>query len=129
MLRDEVGGKETNLIPADKPADLYAEVADKAIEALQEETDERVYLRYKTKTELAQFCLDHNLMDRKLTKRPCMIVPYSGTMDSCRRYVEEELEDRIQKGKFNFQYEDDVHRKIYPLFTISQYLTIIIWKK
>lgn len=35
-FRDEIGGKAVNLIPMEKPADIYAAVAEKTVKALEE---------------------------------------------------------------------------------------------
>jgi DNA-directed RNA polymerase, mitochondrial len=61
MLRDEVGGKATNLIPSDKPSDIYTEVARVANELLPLDSKWR------------------GKITRKLTKRNTMTVPYAVT--------------------------------------------------
>ena len=39
MMRDEIGGKATNLVPSNKPNDVYGIVAEKVIERLKQSTD------------------------------------------------------------------------------------------
>ena len=107
ILRDEVGGRATNLVPSDIPQDIYTQVAEQAIQRIQAED-----------TEIGRKCLEFGI-DRKLTKRPVMIVPYSGTKHSSRVYIEEAIKDKIKEGTPNI-FGDD-------LFTVTQYLAGHIW--
>jgi DNA-directed RNA polymerase len=69
------------------PKDIYAEVAAVVLGALEAD-------RYdKEKAELANAWIESGLVTRKLTKRPVMIVPYSGTLQACRKYVREYLDE------------------------------------
>ena len=88
ILRDERGGRTTNLIPSDVPQDIYTEVAEAATRLINEDT---------TDLELRGKCLEFGI-DRKLTKRPVMIVPYSGTRHACRDYIHEAITDKIEEG-------------------------------
>ena len=98
-LRDEQGGAVVNLIPTEKPADIYQIVADRTVDLL----------RADSSTE-AQRWLEWGI-DRKTTKRPVMIVPYSGTLHSCRQYILEHMEGRIEAeeraGQRKCPFEDD----------------------
>ena len=51
----------------------------------------------KEGNELAQQLLQFGI-DRKLTKRPVMITPYNGTRFACRKYIEEAINDKVEKG-------------------------------
>lgn len=85
-LRDPVGGKAVNLIPADKPSDIYGIVAAKVNEVLKvnavkgtpdEDTTDRQgnpRIKYGTKT-LAQTWLNFGVT-RKVTKRSVMTLAY-----------------------------------------------------
>ena len=112
ILRDEIGGKATNLIPSDKPADIYADVADKAVALIQKDAQEG--------NELAQTCLTFGI-DRSITKRPVMIVPYSGTQHACREYIQEAITDRIEKKGVDNPFGDD-------LFQAGLYLAGHVWQ-
>ena len=112
ILRDEVGGKATNLIPSDKPADIYSDVADKAVALIQKDAQEG--------HELAQKCLTFGI-DRSITKRPVMIVPYSGTQHACREYIQEAISDRIEKKGVANPFGDD-------LFQVGLYLSGHVWQ-
>lgn len=71
ILRDEVGGAATNLVPAEKPSDIYALVAEKTRKQMEWDTtsDDPV-----TKLS-ASFWLNSGVT-RKWTKRNTMTVPY-----------------------------------------------------
>ncbi len=87
MLRDPVGGKATNLTPSTHPQDIYQTVADKVVELLKADT--------------ANLSLAHQWIgfgiDRKLCKRPVMVVPYGGTQFSCRDYLRDHVKERLEK--------------------------------
>ena len=120
MLRDETGGVATNLLPSDKPQDIYGIVADKTIAYLENEnSDELVHRKYPfTKKQVAQMWLNYGV-NRKLTKRCVMIVPYSGTLHACRKYVEEYITEKLDEG---------VSHPFGEQLTIpTQYIAKIIW--
>ena len=82
MLLDEKGGKSVNLLPSDKPEDIYGDVAAMATVTLQVEADKG--------NEVAKQLLEVGVC-RAIAKRPVMIVPYSGTKHACRDYVRQAL--------------------------------------
>jgi DNA-directed RNA polymerase len=106
MLRDKTGGAAVNLTPSPVPQDIYSDVAKKTVELLEQEN-----------TELAAQLLNLGVC-RKLTKRPVMIVPYSGTRHACRDYILEAMEDKF-KGKN--PWNDD-------FFNAANYLSGFVWK-
>lgn len=67
MLRDRVGGAAVNLIPSDKPSDLYSAVASRAQEIIDVSDD----------PELEPW--KDGKVTRKIAKRPCMTFCYSAT--------------------------------------------------
>lgn len=83
MLRDPVGGVATNLVPASTPSDIYGLVAQAVKRRL---TGDQA-------SEFAAGWLAFGI-DRKITKRPVMVLPYGGTQHSCRAYVEDAVNDR-----------------------------------
>lgn len=86
MLKDEIGGASTNLIPSETPADIYQDVADLVNKKLKNSSEI-----------LAKQWLDFGV-NRKTTKRATMVKPYSGTRQSCREYIEEHIIEREEKG-------------------------------
>lgn len=80
MLRDEVGGSATNLVPADKPSDIYARVAAVCTELLEQHNCEYARL-WKNLASV------FNGLPRELAKRPVMTLPYGSTRQSCREYI------------------------------------------
>jgi DNA-directed RNA polymerase len=107
ILRDERGGRATNLIPAAVPQDIYTEVAEEALARVKQDN-----------SELARQWLAFGI-DRSLTKRPVMIVPYSGTRHACRSYIQEAMTEQIEAGKENVFGVD--------LFPASNYLAAFVW--
>jgi DNA-directed RNA polymerase len=110
ILRDERGGRATNLIPATLPQDIYTEVAEEAMKAVVRDAEQGEILAKK----FIEFGIN-----RSLTKRPVMIVPYSGTIHACRTYIDEAIRDRIEKGDPDI-FGDD-------LFNASTYLSKHVW--
>ena len=107
ILRDTRGGRATNLLPAAQPQDIYTEVAMEAMARVMLEDTEmsRQWKRFG--------------VTRKLTKRPVMIVPYSGTKHSCRAYIQEAMEEQINETGDN-PFGDD-------MFPASVYLANYVW--
>lgn len=77
MLRDEVGGKAVNLVPSEKPEDIYAEVALvctsrlKALVGSEADPDGH-----------AAKALTFGI-SRKITKSPVMTIVYGSTLNNC----------------------------------------------
>lgn len=103
MLRDARGGAATNLVPSVKPQDIYGEVA-KVVNAslyriantvqevnpgLSGEDKEKAIKDAAYAAAWGAFGID-----RKITKRPVMVLPYGGTQRSCSEYVHEAVSDR-----------------------------------
>ena len=110
ILRDERGGKATNLIPSPLPQDIYSEVASDAMRAIERDASQG--------HEVAKMCQQFGI-DRSVCKRPVMIVPYSGTKHACRQYIEDALKEKVQKGADNPFGED--------FFAPSLYLSNHVW--
>ncbi|MGE0675145.1 MAG: DNA-directed RNA polymerase, partial [Methylibium sp.] len=109
MLRDHVGGAAVNLVPGDKPADIYQRVAEVVIEKLRAEDAPRPE-GYDSEDHMERAIMAGRWLrfgiDRKVTKRPVMVLPYGGTYLSCRDYVEEAVRERIAAGAANPWGED-----------------------
>lgn len=72
MLRDEVGGSAVNLVPRERPADVYTDVLNVLVAKLQRMTVGEDGI-------MARAWLDSGLLVRKLVKRPVMTLPYGVT--------------------------------------------------
>lgn len=94
ILRDEEGGKSVNLLPSEIPMDIYADVAVATMERIRKDSQDNG-------NDLAHRAL-HYGVDRKMTKRSVMIVPYSGTRFACRDYVVEAIDERTKKTGMDF---------------------------
>lgn len=83
MLRDEFGGRATNLISGDKPSDIYMEVSKVCTEKLKDSSCP-IHARWYT---LAQEYGKNNCLPRSIAKRPVMTMPYGSTRQSCTEYI------------------------------------------
>jgi DNA-directed RNA polymerase len=94
MLRDAVGGRAVNLVPSDRPQDVYQYVCDAVLDALQADTDEP----------LALLWLQSGLVTRKLTKRPTMTFGYGSKRFGFRQQLIDYLRkhDDVEKIREHF---------------------------
>lgn len=86
LLRDPVGGASVNLTNGDVPSDIYTDVARVTMDILKATTGENA--------DIAAHWYNIGI-DRKITKRPVMIVPYSGTKASCFEYILDSVTDKL----------------------------------
>lgn len=93
MLRDPIGGAAVNLTPSPQPQDIYQRVADRTIELLRRRAAEDNHW-------MAYGWLAFGI-DRKITKRPVMVLPYGGTRVSCMEYVRAAVREKIAAGTEN----------------------------
>lgn len=91
LLKDREGGFNVNLTGHAERQDIYGAVAKKAKAKIEADLD------CKDKGTLARAALELKV-DRKLCKRPVMIVPYSGTFKACMRYVQEHYDEMQDSG-------------------------------
>ena len=109
LAKDKEGAKATNVIPTDKPEDLYGYVANRVKEKLEQKNDP-----------IAKAWLDFGI-DRKTCKRPVMVKPYGGTRYSCRAYIDEWYNDKVIKENVADPFPTE-------RFLASQYLSNIVWE-
>ena len=109
MLRDEVGGAATNLVPQETPADIYAEVQRACLA--------RVLPDAKAGKPEAVYWIDSGNLDRSMMKRPVMTMPYGSKRYGITDQLLEELRKRGVKtnGK--------------EMFAACSYLSQIVWEE
>ena len=109
LMRDPVGAAATNVLPNDRPRDIYQDVADGTIARLK-----------ASDHPMAQVWLDFGVT-RKATKRPCMVIPYSGTLHSCTTYIIEWFNDERKKRQIEnpFGWEE--------VFQPCSFLSRLVW--
>ena len=83
MLRDNVGGKATNVVPSETPQDIYMEVCNAV----------NLELAMRPDCELSQWWVGK--VNRNMVKRPVMTVPYSVTL---RGMVGQIIEESKKQG-------------------------------
>lgn len=90
MLRDPVGAAAVNLLPSDRPQDIYLKVAKRAQEIVdsdfadppdppKEMTDPDEIARFNADWIAARDAFKGGKVTRKIAKRPCMTYCYSAT--------------------------------------------------
>lgn len=108
MLRDEVGGEATNLIPGDLPQDIYQRVADVTTLLLRKaEADEAGY---------RDRWLKHGI-NRSIVKRSVMTLPYGSTRFACAGFI---ADDYLKAGKAQ-EFSKDSYN------AAAQYLSHHVW--
>lgn len=112
MLRDEIGGKATNLVPQSKPSDIYSEVANVCTKKVMQ-MDGEMAEAWKRFIDTQP----NKVLPRGLAKRPVMTLPYGSTMQSCREYI------------YKWMIEDEP--EAFPRemrFKMSMWLNPILWE-
>lgn len=125
LLRDVKGGKAVNLINSKKPNDIYGVVAARLEEKLKEIQNESNVNSNGNHTVYsnAWLCLGIN---RKLTKRPVMVLPYGGTRLSCREYIQEYLTDNYSPN-FIWKHFATGNNPTECAFKVSSWLAKYLW--
>jgi DNA-directed RNA polymerase len=143
LLRDPVGGAAVNLTNALKPNDIYAKVAEKLEEKLNEhiksnirhttnnishssDGDDSIIHTIYDNTTLAKCWLNLGI-NRKLTKRPVMVLPYGGTILSCREYIGEYLTDNYSPN-FIWEHFNVGDNPTDCTFKVSNWLSKFLWE-
>ena len=129
MLRDEVGGKATNLLPGLRPNDIYQMVADVTTQLLLAEPEKEVpeadgteegdkaHRYYKNENRFKRMWLLHGLT-RGLVKRSVMTKPYGSTRFSCADFI---VGDYLKTGKAPEFAKEDYH-------LAARYLSRFVWE-
>ena len=107
LLKDKVGGFNVNLTSHPERQDIYGAVAAEAKRRIEADLND------PEKAALARAALELKV-DRKLTKRPVMIVPYSGTFKACMRYVTDHYMELKENGVAMPLPDDDIPFKLVP---------------
>jgi DNA-directed RNA polymerase len=127
MLLDPVGGKAVNLTDSPEPQDIYQRVADVAMAKLRliASTDAHIDPAQKegapTPHDRQRWAQgwDHFGLNRKITKRPVMVLPYGGTPRSCLTYVQEAVAERVKGGQ-QHNFGDELKKA-------TGYLSTTVW--
>jgi len=129
MLRDEVGGKATNLLPGLRPNDIYQMVADVASQMLRNEPEkdvpdsdgseegDKARRYFQNENRFRKLWLLHGL-SRGLVKRSVMTKPYGSTRFSCADFI---VGDYLKAGKAPEFSKEDYH-------PAARYLSRFVWR-
>lgn len=125
LLRDLKGGTAVNLVNGDKPSDIYAKVAERLEEKLKDVCNTNTG-NISDDNSLAHQWLNLGI-NRKLTKRPVMVLPYGGTMLSCREYIGEYLTDNYSPN-FIWKHFGVGQTPSDCIFKVSTWLSKYLWE-
>lgn len=116
MLRDEIGGKATNLVPPEDPdadaEDIYGLVAKETTRLLTSAVEEDL-----DKETLRVLWLQHGI-NRTVVKRSVMTLPYGSTRFSCATFI---VDDYLRHGKA-IEFSKDQYG------AAGQYLSTHVWQ-
>jgi DNA-directed RNA polymerase len=101
MLRDPVGGRSVNLVPGLSRQDIYGDVAEVVMRKLDEVVDTELDVtRWEESLAEWQWAKDWLQVgvDRKMTKRQVMVVPYAGKFTSCMEYTRKGYAEKVKAG-------------------------------
>lgn len=105
-LADEVGGAAVNLVPSDKPADIYTLVLDQALEQARQDASTG-----GENSEVAAAWLRSGLMTRSCFKRPTMTYGYGSSQFGFREQIHADTlkpaHKAYQEGKGAWHFEDN----------------------
>jgi len=87
MLRDEIGGAAVNLVPSDKPSDVYSNIAEKTQSRIDASTCE------------ASAIWKGGKVVRKLVKQPAMTLTYGATRYGMQEQIESALRKLDEDGR------------------------------
>jgi len=111
MLNDEIGGSAVNLVPSEKPQDIYMQVADLVIARVNREAAEG--------NELAAMWVGNVV--RKVVKRPVMTLAYGARKYGFTNMI---MEDTIKPWKKDKPATFPFGTQSFPA---AQYLGALIW--
>ncbi|AWD90592.1 DNA-dependent RNA polymerase [Pseudomonas phage Njord] len=114
MLRDEIGGKEVNLVPGDRPQDIYgavAKIVGRWMEDISElqvpcESFTRMLSKGAVEGQFKLCPLEAQMLSRawveigvtrSMTKKPVMTLPYGSSQMTCRESMAQYLNDLQKK--------------------------------
>lgn len=141
-FRDPVGGAAVNLTPTDKPSDIYGEVAERTLALV------KLFLqpggpgdRIPNLPKLREFWKERKLdpiimaqrwiafgLDRKITKRSVMTLPYGSTHFSSRGFVEDAIFDKAGAAPTPFYKGGDSVERRKAYFNASLWLQPLLWQ-
>lgn len=122
-LRDPIGGAAVNLTPGDRPRDIYGLVAERVLATLRTLKDDSGEVG-----DFSRKWLEFGI-NRKVTKRSVMTLPYGCSVYSVREFIEDAMKEAIQGGKVNpFAYLDEKGDRRDGLFDGSKFLQSYVWE-
>lgn len=147
MLRDEIGGAAVNLLPSDRPQDIYGAVLEIVLEELESiASGSLVYDKKIGKVEgkaaeslAVELAIEWLRVgpNRNLCKKPVMTLPYGSTQLTCRDHVSSWLKDmqKAENKKAKAEGREPLKAHLFgdkegpmPLGYAESFMTALIWK-
>ncbi len=121
LFRDEKGGAAVNMLPSDRPDDLYQRICDAVLDQLELDSAE---------DEVARLWLSSGEVDRKLCKRPTMTFVYGSKQYGFRSQILEELRSRESWAAMteHFIIERDGRTRNVLKGIAASYLATLVWE-
>lgn len=139
LMLDASSAKSVNLLNSDdgKPNSIYIDVANIAIKKLQQDIGSMEKITWKEHDEEKE-CRVSDVavallklgIDKSITKRPVMVVPYSGTLYACMGYIKESVMEKMEEqSDKEYQYKEMYNRDFFPCSAgkACTYLSKIVW--
>lgn len=115
LLRDEVGAAAVNLLPSDKPADIYSDVATLA--QAKVDADENPMGRVWA-----------GKVTRKIAKQPCMTYAYSATRYGMQKMIANVLTELDEGGEPYLGGEDNGKAAVYLSYVLLEAISETVSK-
>lgn len=110
MLRDDIGGKSVNLIPGYARQDIYGDVAAVTKAKLERDgsSDALQWLAFG--------------IDRKITKRQVMVVPYAGKFMSCIDYTKKAVLEKCEDKGLELWFDPGDYESNAAIILLAKYI-------
>ncbi len=101
ILRDEIGGAAVNLVPSDRPQDIYMRVCEVVMKRVEADLFSEERMKPRKDGEPGTLVADiargwHGHLSRKVTKRPVMTLAYGARRFG---FIEQVYEDTVEPWK------------------------------
>lgn len=141
ILKDMTGAILTDLVPSDRPHDIYNAVAKVADGRMTEiiDGDRQSNIKEVSPTTIKELCVEWQRIgvDRDITKKPVMTICYGSSRGTCRKSISDRLdkltdkeyknaiaENRTAVPQFRFTKGNDSNL---PRYSAEQLATEVIW--
>jgi DNA-directed RNA polymerase len=119
LLLDEVGGDAVNLVPQERPQDIYTRVANAVLELLEQDATTNAH---------ARLWLSSQLINRKIAKRPVMTFPYGSKKFGFQQQTIEYVKTHERWSELKVLFTEEGSQQPTLLNPACAYLAGLIWR-